>query len=93
MRSGQTGRPCHAQLIVPTHEGVEVFEFPNSLLTPRVPYPEAGEARATRERASPRQSPERPDSAAAGGSGTTLDSLLTVSVCPPCFDCAVPAVQ
>ena len=37
MRSGQTGRPCHAQLIVPTHEGVEVFECPTSLLSPRVP--------------------------------------------------------
>ena len=67
-----------------------MFECPTSLLSPRVPYPEAGEARATRERASQRQ---RGQSAAAGGSGTTLDSLLTVAVPPPCFDCAVPAVQ
>ena len=28
MRSGQTGRPCHAQLTVPAHEGVEMFERP-----------------------------------------------------------------
>ena len=36
MRSGQTGRPCHAQPTVPAHEGVEMFERPTIAFCLRV---------------------------------------------------------